>query len=131
MEDGFPAPKCWKCGSVGERAPRPQHKPSAGAAQHDSRRMGALPTSPTRLNEKHDTGRTSGPRSGDGLPDKTVKTMTHQEFRSLLERLGISQLEAARRLARDPSTVRRWVKRGTEIPKVPQVVIEKVMEWRS
>lgn len=54
--------------------------------------------------------------------------MTHQEFREILERKGISQMEAARRLYRSPSTVRRWISGASPIP---NVVIPAIKRWRT
>ena len=52
--------------------------------------------------------------------------MTAQEFRRQLRRVGISQLEAARRLRVNPRTVQRWVAGDSPIP---EAVAQLVVLW--
>ena len=52
--------------------------------------------------------------------------MTPKELRESLERLGISQLTAARWLAVDPRTVRRWIAGDR---KMPEMAGELVKTW--
>lgn len=42
--------------------------------------------------------------------------MTPAAFRTALDRLGLTQSEAARRLGVDPRTVRRWIAGDRKIP---------------
>ena len=50
--------------------------------------------------------------------------MTAAAFRRLLKRLEISQLEAARRLGRDPRTIRRWVSGQAPVPKAAERLLQ-------
>ena len=52
--------------------------------------------------------------------------MTPQEFREILDRVGISQSEAARRLYRPFQTINRWANGHSPIPKM---VAEGVKKW--
>lgn len=51
--------------------------------------------------------------------------MTAAQFRATLDRLGLSVAEAARRLARDPSTLHRWLRDEIAIPKVVEQAVER------
>lgn len=54
--------------------------------------------------------------------------MSSKQFRTALKALGLSQMEAARRLHVDPRTVRRWAlgeaKRG-----IPEPVVLLIRTW--
>ena len=54
--------------------------------------------------------------------------MTHQEFREILNKLGISQTEVARRLYRPFQTINRWYNGHSPVPKVVAVRIKR---WRK
>ena len=43
-------------------------------------------------------------------------TMSPQQFRHVLRQLGLNQVKAAKRLAVNPRTVRRWVASDSRIP---------------
>lgn len=52
--------------------------------------------------------------------------MTPADFRAALDRLELSQSEAARRLGVDPRTVRRWIAGDRRIP---GPVVELLRTW--
>ena len=56
------------------------------------------------------------------------QTMTATEFRKILTAINLTVAEAALRLARDPSTVYRWLRGEVEIPQLVQNI---VCAWRS
>ena len=50
--------------------------------------------------------------------------MTTRQLRAALKRLGITQVEAARRLRVNPSTLRRWLAGSRRIPGPVAVVMD-------
>ena len=52
--------------------------------------------------------------------------MIGAQLRQALKRLGISQMELARRLRVAPSTVRRWIAGRTSIPEAVALLLK---EW--
>ena len=57
--------------------------------------------------------------------------MTPADFRAALDRLGLSQSEAARRLRVDPRTVRRWIAGDRRIPWLVTELLRTWMEERA
>ncbi len=49
--------------------------------------------------------------------------VTRQQLRAAIKRLGISQVEASRRLGVDPSTVRRWLSGARRIPEPVAILL--------
>lgn len=60
----------------------------------------------------------------DTVPNNREGKVDSQEFRDALEELGLSQVEAARRLRVTDRTVRYWVAGEREIPGPVEVLIE-------
>jgi len=53
--------------------------------------------------------------------------MTGPELKALLDKLGLKPSEAADRLTRLPSTIRRWI--NGEVP-IPKVALRKIEGWK-
>lgn len=49
--------------------------------------------------------------------------MTPDQFRTELERLGLTQVGAARVMGYDPRTVRRWASGSLEVPRVVELLL--------
>jgi DNA-binding transcriptional regulator YiaG len=50
--------------------------------------------------------------------------MSPQQFRYVLRQLGLSQVQAAKRLGVNPRTVRRWVAGDSRIPESAGLVLQ-------
>jgi DNA-binding transcriptional regulator YiaG len=50
--------------------------------------------------------------------------MSPQQFRQALRQLGMSQVQAAKRLGVNPRTVRRWVAGDSRIPESVSLVLQ-------
>jgi len=50
-------------------------------------------------------------------------SVTRQQLRATIKRLGISQVETSRRLGVDPSTVRRWLSGARRIPEPVAILL--------
>ena len=59
---------------------------------------------------------------------RSFRRVTAQQLRAALKRLGISQMELARRLHVAPTTVRRWVSRKRPAP-IPHYVDLLIEAW--
>ena len=62
------------------------------------------------------------------MTKRSLRRVTAQQLRTALKRLGISQMELARRLHVAPQTVRRWVSRKRPAP-IPHYVDLLVEAW--
>ena len=51
-------------------------------------------------------------------------TMSPQQFRQVLRQLGLSQVQAAKRLGVNPRTLRRWVAGDSRIPESVGLVLQ-------
>ena len=51
-------------------------------------------------------------------------TMSPQRFRGALRQLGVSQVQAAKRLGVNPRTLRRWVAGDSRIPESVGLLVE-------
>jgi DNA-binding transcriptional regulator YiaG len=51
-------------------------------------------------------------------------TMSSQQFRHVLRQLGLSQVQAAKRLRVNPRTVRRWVAGDSRIPEFVSLLLQ-------
>jgi len=56
--------------------------------------------------------------------------MTGQQLRAALRGLGVSQMEASRRLGVDPSTVRRWLSGARRIPEPVAILMRTWLKAR-
>ena len=59
------------------------------------------------------------------------KTMTADELRAAIERLGTSQMGLSRTLGVAPRTVRRWVSGEAPIPRIAVVAVGLLMAARK
>ena len=57
--------------------------------------------------------------------------VTGHQLRAALKRLGISQMEASRRLGVDPSTVRRWLAGARRIPEPVAILMRTWLTART
>ena len=57
--------------------------------------------------------------------------MNHKQYREAIERLGLSQVAAARLLQVDPRTSRRWASGETKVPWTVAVVLEYLAKERT
>jgi DNA-binding transcriptional regulator YiaG len=51
-------------------------------------------------------------------------SMSPQQFRNVLRRLGVNQVQAAKRLGVNPRTVRRWVAGDSRIPESVSLLLQ-------
>lgn len=56
--------------------------------------------------------------------------MTHDQLREALDDVGMSQMELARRLKRNPRTVRSWVKGTNPIPHELAILVHLMVTGR-
>ncbi len=54
--------------------------------------------------------------------------MTKEQLQKLLDRVGLSQSEAARQLGLDPRSMRRYIGGETEIPTVVELALKKITD---
>jgi hypothetical protein len=56
--------------------------------------------------------------------------MTHLEYREAIERLGLSQVGAARLFHVDPRTSRRWALGELDIPRAVEIALYLMQRYR-
>jgi DNA-binding transcriptional regulator YiaG len=55
--------------------------------------------------------------------------MTHEQFRSAIEELGLSQVAVARLLGVNDRTARRWAAGDLDIPQPVEIVLSLMIEY--
>ena len=57
--------------------------------------------------------------------------MTPERYAKVIEKLGLSQVKAARFLGHDPRTSRRWISGDLVIPKAVGMLLELMIKTKS